>query len=80
MNVKKQLAERGVEVVRREYDDRLELVADFGPAASVSVDVVDGTVIVVDGELTYDIEVGSDAQAFIKNGVLTIEMKEEVQS
>lgn len=80
MNVKKQLAQRGIEVARREYDGRLELAADFGPGASVTVDVVDGTAIVVDGEQTYDIEVEGDAQAFIKNGVLTIEMKEETQS
>lgn len=79
MNVNEQLSQRGIEVTRREYDDRTEFAADFGPAASVSVDVVDQTVIVVAGEETYDLEVDGDAQAFIKNGVLTIEMKEEGQ-
>lgn len=79
MNVNEQLSQRGIEVDRREYDGRIEFVADFGPAASVSVDVVGETVIVVAGEETYDLEVDGNAQAFIKNGVLTIELKEEGQ-
>lgn len=80
MNVKEQLVQRGVEVTRREYDDNTVLAADFGPAADVSVDVVGETVIVVDGQETYDIEVAGEVQAFIKNGVLTIEMREEAQA
>lgn len=80
MTVTEQLSQRGVDVVRREYGDQAELVADFGPAASVSLDVVGETVIIVDDEETYDIEVGADAEAFIKNGVLTIELSEEDQA
>jgi hypothetical protein len=77
MKLQEQLAQRGIEAVRREYGDGYELVADFGPAADISVDVVDGTVIVVtDGE-THDIDVGGSAQAFIKNGVLTITVTED---
>jgi hypothetical protein len=80
MSVKQQLAERGVEVERREYDGNVEFVADLGPGQHASVDVVGETVIVVaDGE-QYDIEVGGNAQAFIKNGVLTIDVTDEVDA
>ena len=80
MEAYKQLSERGAEVARREYSDRMELAADFGPAADISVDVVGTTVIVVaDGE-TYDVEVDGTPQAFIKNGILTIELDDEVDA
>ncbi len=78
MEAYKQLSERGIEVARREYSDGVELAADFGPDQDVSVDVVDETVIVVTGEETYDINVEGSVQAFIKNGVLTIEVDQEV--
>lgn len=74
MRLREQLAEKDVDVRRYEYDDRVVLAADFGYAPSASVDVVDDTVIVViDGE-QFDVEVDGDAQAFMKNGVLTIEV------
>ena len=74
MDVKRQSAERDVDVRRYEYDDSVVLAADLGYAGSGSVDVVDDTVIVVtDGE-QFDVEIEGDAQAFIKNGVLTIEV------
>lgn len=57
-----------------EYDDETILAADLGPGRDASVDVLDDAVIVVlDGE-QYDLEVEGDAQAFIRNGVLTIEV------
>ncbi|WP_135302995.1 DUF7127 family protein [Haloarcula amylovorans] len=64
---------------RFEYDDSLVLAADVGVADDASVDVVDGTVIVVrDGE-QYEQELPNttDARAFINNGVLTIEVSDE---
>jgi hypothetical protein len=61
---------------RFEYEDSTVMAADFGPGRDVTVDVVGETVMVVhDGE-QYDLEVSGDARAFIKNGVLTIEIDE----
>lgn len=80
MEAYEQLSDRGVEVDRRVDSETVEVIADFGPAADIAVDVVDETVIVVtDGE-AVDIEVEDEAQAFIKNGVLTIEQPNEVDS
>jgi hypothetical protein len=64
-----------VQLRRYEYDDRAVLAADFGPGREASLDVLDETVIVVvDGE-QYDLEVDGDPRAFIRNGVLTIEVE-----
>jgi hypothetical protein len=63
-----------VAVRRYEYDDGAVLAADFGPAADAAVDVVDGTVIVVLGDEQHDIDVAGASNAFISNGVLTIEV------
>jgi len=76
MNVQEQLTERDVDVRRVETGEGVELVVDFGPGADGSVDVVDGTVIVVLRGEQYDIDVEGDAQAFIRNGLLTIEVDE----
>jgi len=68
----------GVDVREYDYGDVIVFAADLGAAGGASVDVVDDTVIVVaDGE-QYDVELpdASDARAFIKNGVLTIEVYE----
>jgi hypothetical protein len=80
MRAKEQLAERGIEAARREYDDRYELAADFGPSADPSVDVVGETVIISQNNTTYDVDVEGSAQAFMKNGILTIEVSEEDHS
>ena len=67
-------------VRRYEYEDGVVIVADLGPgSADGSVDVVDGTVIVVpndaDGsQIELDVD-DDDARAFIKNGVVTIELE-----
>lgn len=63
-------------VRRFEYEDGTNvLAADLGVVGDASVDVVDGTAIVVTGTDQYDLSVpAGDAQAFIKNGVLTIEV------
>jgi hypothetical protein len=74
MTPTEQLEGLDVEVRRFDYDDSTVLAADFGYTESSSADVVGDTVIVVaDGE-QYDIEVEGDAQAFIRNGILTIEV------
>ncbi|MFB6189051.1 MAG: hypothetical protein ABEI57_04135 [Halapricum sp.] len=64
-----------VPVSRYEYEDSIVLAADLG-VTEASVDVVGDTVIVVDGADQYDLTVpeGEDARAFIKNGVLTVEV------
>jgi Icc-related predicted phosphoesterase len=73
MNVQQQLDQEGVDVRRCEYDDTVELVAEFGHVHEASVDAVDETVIVVaDGE-QYDIDLETTQRASMNNGVLTIE-------
>jgi hypothetical protein len=74
MTTRQQFAEQDVDVRRYEYDDSVVLAADFGHTESASVDVVDDTVIVVVDGKQYDVEFEGDAQAFIRNGVLTIEV------
>ncbi|MFB6312255.1 MAG: hypothetical protein ABEH64_13860 [Salinirussus sp.] len=76
MNLSEQLGRRDVEVARREVDGRTEIAADFGPATNASVDVLEDTVIVVAGDEQYELEVGPGAQAFMQNGILTIEVNE----
>ncbi|WP_135820642.1 Hsp20/alpha crystallin family protein [Halostella litorea] len=83
MNVS-QLADGDERVVREyRYDDGVVIAADLGPAASdADVDVLADTAIVVTGsdETAEQIEIdlpGEDAQVFMKNGVLTIELEEE---
>jgi hypothetical protein len=63
-------------VVRHyEYDDTDVLVADFG-FVSGTVDVVDGTAIVVvdDDQYEFDVPAGV-ARAVMNNGVVTVEVE-----
>jgi hypothetical protein len=76
MTLNDQLVERDVEVARREFDDRTEFVADFGPEREASVDVLEDTVIVVTDEDQYELAVDGEPQAFMRNGILTIEVNE----
>lgn len=62
------------------YDDSTVTVVDLGPGfTDASVDVVDGTAIVLadgpgeDRHIEFDID-DEAAQVFIKNGVLSIEV------
>ena len=76
-----QLARDTGQMVRQyEYDDSEVVAVDFGTEkAGASVDVVDGSVIVVfaDEQREFDLPAdAADAQAFMKNGVLTIELEE----
>ena len=65
-------------VRRYDYEDRTVIAADFGPtAAAVAVDVVDGTaIIVVDDEQTEITLPEGDGEAFNRNGVVIIEMRQ----
>jgi len=64
---------------RFEYDDGVVLAADVGPGEDTSVDVVDGTMILVAGDEQYEhaLPDASDVRAFMNNGVLTIELSAE---
>jgi hypothetical protein len=62
-------------VRRYDYADRTVFAADLGAGAEGDVDVVDGTAMVVLGDSQYEFEIPEgDAQAFIKNGVVTVEV------
>ena len=76
-----QFARRDGRMARQyEYDDGVVIAVDFDEfATDASVDVIGGTVIVVLGNDQYEFDLpgdASDAQAFIKNGVLSIELEE----
>jgi uncharacterized protein YlxW (UPF0749 family) len=73
MSAKQQLGDDAT-VRRYEYDDGAVLAADLGTERAASVDVLGETVIVVVDDEQYDLEVDGDADAFINNGVLTIEV------
>ncbi|WP_181686047.1 DUF7127 family protein [Halorhabdus salina] len=62
------------EIRRFDYDDATTFVADLGDGAAV--DVVGDTAIVVTDGRQYDLSLpeNQDATAFMKNGVLTIEV------
>ncbi len=66
-------------VRRYEYEDSSVVVADVGSVEG-TVDVVDGTVLVVvpgsDGDDQYEIDVpGEEAKAVMRNGVVTVEIE-----
>lgn len=72
-----QFADEGI-ARRYDYPDRSVFVADLGPAAEPSVDVVDGTAIVVTGDgrqREFDLPRG-EVRAFNHNGVVTVEVRE----
>lgn len=64
-------------IVRRyEYDGETVVAADLGPETSeADVDVVGDTVIVVQDDDTIELDVDGGAQAFMTNGVLTVEVR-----
>jgi len=81
MNTEQQLFDE-TPLRRFEYDDSVVLAADVGPAEDASVDVVDGTVIVVAGGEQYERNLpdAEEARAFINNGVLTIKLSAEEEN
>lgn len=74
MTPKEQLTEVDADLRRFDYDDGTVLAVDFGHTESASADVVGDTVIVVADGKQYDVDIEGGAQAFIRNGVLTIEV------
>ena len=66
----------GDAVVRRyDYEDETVIVADLGRVEG-TVDVVDGTVIVVADGDQHEFDVPADAsRAFMTNGVVTVEVE-----
>jgi len=66
-------------VRRYDYEDRTTIAADLGAERTdVSIEVLDDAVIVVDGndeQYEFDLPAG-DAEAFMKNGILTIDVTE----
>ncbi|MFC3958465.1 DUF7127 family protein [Halovivax cerinus] len=78
MTLTQRTGESPVMVRTYEYDDRL-VVADLADAsAEPTLDVVDGTAIVVVDDDQYEIDLpadGSVAHTFMKNGVLSIELE-----
>lgn len=80
MVVKQQFGSDDPVVRRYEYDDHVVLAADLGPTGDASVDVVDGTAIVVvdalEGDEQYEFDVpAGEAAASISNGVVTVEVE-----
>jgi hypothetical protein len=76
MNDQQRFVDGSVFGRRYDYADGTVLAADFGPGEA-TVDVVDGTVIVVTGDDQYEFEVPAGARATINNGVLTVEVPED---
>ncbi|WP_255195741.1 DUF7127 family protein [Halorarius litoreus] len=59
-----------------EYEDRVVLVADLGPGRNGSIDLLDGTAIVVVGDDEYEFDLPEgEARASMSNGVVTVEVK-----
>ncbi len=80
MNVPSQSDVRTDPVVRRLHDeDRTIFVVDFGPARDLHADIVGDTVMIVDDgsdeQIEFDLPAG-EASTFMRNGVLTIEVRE----
>ena len=78
MTERQQFVDEQGPVARMEYtDDTTVLAADVGPGRDATVDLLDDVAIVVVGDEQYEFEVpgDGDAQAFIRNGVLTVEVE-----
>jgi len=76
MTGERTFADRDAIVRKYEHDDGVVVAADLGMDVVGSVDVVDGTAIVVVGDDQYDLEVpGEASRAFMNNGVVTVEVE-----
>jgi hypothetical protein len=82
MNLKQLNSETDALARRYDYGDSAVLVADLGVSDdAATVDVVDETVILVvddgdeDRQLELDAPRGDAAEAFINNGVVTVEVE-----
>jgi hypothetical protein len=62
-----------VTIGRRDYEDEIVVVVDFGRGVDATVDVVGDTAIVVAGDEQYEFEVPEDATGIRTNdGILEI--------
>lgn len=76
MNDQQQFSGEGAPVSRYEYDDATVFVMDTGAGTDASVDIVDGTAMFVVGGKQYDFDLpAGDAQAFMKNGIVGVEVE-----
>jgi hypothetical protein len=78
MNIQDFTAEDERFVRQYAYDDSHVVAVDLADefAGAGSVDIIGETVIVVgDGDEQFELDVPGVSQAFIRNGVLTIEME-----
>ncbi|MHB9286596.1 Hsp20/alpha crystallin family protein [Halobacteriales archaeon Cl-PHB] len=75
MNLQQQFRDEQVGVREFAYDDRVVWAIDFGSGVDATVDVVDGTAIVVTDEDQWDLDLVDGADVFMNNGVLTIEVE-----
>lgn len=69
---------RREDAIARQYDyeDRTVFVADLGPGRDGSIDLLEGTAIVVVGDEQYEFDVPEgEARASMSNGVVTVEVK-----
>lgn len=61
-----------------EDDGRVVFVADFGPTSDGTVDVVDGTAIVVLGDDQHEFDVpAGESTAQFRNGIITVAVSDE---
>lgn len=74
MTLQQTLNQQGLESRKVDYDGRTAHILDFGPAASVSADIVGNTTILVVDDEQYEITLADDAEVFVNNGVVTIEV------
>ena len=75
MNIQRRLDETEFAVTTYESENGTELAVDFGPSVQSAVDIVGETAIVVVDDDQYEFELDTEnAQAFITNGVLSIEV------
>lgn len=77
MNIQDFTAEDDRFVRQYAYDDARVVAVDLGDEfAGGSVDIIGDTVIVVGhGDNQYELDVPGVSQAFIRNGILTIEVE-----
>lgn len=76
MNEQQRFTREGAPIAKYEYEDSIIFVMDVGVGTEASVDVVDGTAMIVVAGKQYEFDVpAGDAQAFMKNGVVGVEVE-----
>lgn len=72
-----QFASETAVATRFDYEDRTVFAIDFGEDETVSVDILDGTAIIVSGNEQQELTLPSGTVDTVNNnGVLTIEVRE----